>query len=815
MALATVILPTDCSEKRAFFNALISRLLLILSGVEQNPGPGPEEPNSGHKYQHKSGAQKRTKQRQGLLDLARSDPKQRKISFSSTPSPQSAESRRSLTPDFPSSPLGSTSTFGGSTDSVFLLPESPAPAALAANRPPSSCGDADGEASCSSATEDIVPAPASPDPASTEGDGDGIDVSFQLELLPDKETCYVDDVFSAFEVVGALSDQQKTLLKNCHPVQPENNKAENIKLPFDPSRVYFSEVANDKVRREWLSYCSTRRKVFCWVCRGFAVKLDGKFSYSGWGNEVKYAAGHIYGAVNKHEATKEHISATQSFFAFCKGNAVNQCSLAAAIDLKKRQVLERREVMLRIINIVLHLAKQGSAFRGSRTEAAYTLPLPCNHGNFLEEVKSRAVYDPVLKAHLEKVTMESKERHAKNPDSRGRGALVTFLSASTFKKLLTIIYSMIQKKIRNLILANGGKFSISLDGCQDISVKEILALVVRYVDEFGPVEVLLDVSAASHTSGEALLKYVLDILKKVGLDLSNLIGYSFDGAGNMAGVHRGLQARLKELVPNSVFQHCYAHVLNLILQKSCNTVVEAESLFALLRDTATALSESYKRTNLWKEITKFYYDNYRLLVKFGKTRWWAKAKSCNRIFLQETSLLPIILTLIEIITNHTNLIGSVRAKLLGLLKKWCSFETVAVGVLFQKIFALSGPVSDYLQGTQLDHVQAARLTANLIPSMAAIDVEVVLEEAKILAEKCNAKLDEVCESSQFKDAYGEIFSRTETECPRRRIPLVTRRSGEKASKLTKHKTKLIFILNETLLTLTLSVSFFSLLFFRR
>lgn len=333
---------------------------------------------------------------------------------------------------------------------------------------------------------------------------------------------------------------------------------------------------------------------------------------------------------------------------------------------------------------------------------------------------------------------------------------MTFLSASTYKKLLDIAAFTVLHTIKNRILTNGGKFSFSLDGCQDISVKEILCLVARYVDEYGPVEVLLDVHAASLTTGEALFEYVMSVIKKIGLKIENLVGYSFDGAGNMSGPVMGLQARLKEVVPMSVFQHCYAHVLNLILQKTCDKLPESEEYFNLLRDTATSITESYKRMGLWRLVSQCLVDaraRCRLLVKFGKTRWSAKKKASDRIFVHETSILPIILTVLEIISNGNgnDLSGTARAKIRGELRHWCRFETLAVGMLFHHIFSASGPVSDYLQGKQLDHVQAARMTASLIPSIEAIHVDQVLSEAKILAEKCNEKLDLLNASPEFTD----------------------------------------------------------------
>ena len=35
----------------------------------------------------------------------------------------------------------------------------------------------------------------------------------------------------------------------------------------------------------------------------------------------------------------------------------------------------------------------------------------------------------------------------------------------------------------------------------------------------------------------------------------------YDGAANMSGIHRGVQARIRERIPTAQYVHCKAHVL--------------------------------------------------------------------------------------------------------------------------------------------------------------------------------------------------------------------------------------------------------------
>ncbi|KAK3917568.1 Zinc finger MYM-type protein 1 [Frankliniella fusca] len=534
-------------------------------------------------------------------------------------------------------------------------------------------------------------------------------------------------------------------------------------------------------KRMWLSYSERDKQLFCWICVAFCSQRKSNF-ITGWGGNDHWESGHCYSSISRHEISLEHQHAVESFHLFSLQSSINHCLDLSSLSLRKKQVAQRRDVVLKIIEIVLFLAKQSLPFRAKNNEAAYALSTPCNHGNFLEEVKSRATFDPILKAHLDSVIKQSQKRHNDHSDSRGRGSLVTFLSKTTFQKILYITKNLIVKYIRDQIIENGGTYSITMDGSQDVSVQEVMAFVIRYVDEFGPVECLVDVSVMKSTSSKALLEHTVDILEnKLSLKLEDLAGYSFDGAGNMAGANAGLEALLKERVPLSVFQHCYAHILSLCLEKTCTAVLLGSATFDLLRDSCTIISESYKRSLLWKSVSSFLCNKTRMLVKLGKTRWWARARACSRIFTDsEDSLLPVVIVALEIISRDKDLPAKSRAKALGDLSKWCTFETIAVGMLFNKIFQMTGPVSDYLQTPQLDHIQAARLTSQLIPDVSGICIDQVLNSAKELADHSNAKLDELNLTKDFTDEFGEIESRVASEATRRRISTVPRRLGERS-----------------------------------
>jgi len=135
-------------------------------------------------------------------------------------------------------------------------------------------------------------------------------------------------------------------------------------------------------------------------------------------------------------------------------------------------------------------------------------------------------------------------------------------------------------------------------------------------------------------------------------------------------------------------------------------------------------------------------------------------------------------------SRDTSYKGKIRAKMSGCSKSWCTFETLAVGMTFMKIFSLSESVSQYLQEKQLDFVQATRLTSTLIQSVAAINIDEALDEAKSLALKCNEVLERLDSSDTFVNRYGSVNVRVSTEPDLRRVPVVPRRPGEIARELS-------------------------------
>ncbi|XP_015375376.1 PREDICTED: uncharacterized protein LOC107169923 [Diuraphis noxia] len=202
-----------------------------------------------------------------------------------------------------------------------------------------------------------------------------------------------------------------------HPIQPSDIKS----LSFDPRKVYFRLLpTGESLQRKWLSYCVENKSVYCSICMAFSIDKNTSFCT---GSVVNIKD--LYERLNKHEKSLSHSDAT-SYYLINKSGA----NVENLINTERELVVKNnREIVHRVINIILLLSKQNVGFRGKRYESAYDLNnLQNNHGNFLEVVNFLSTYDPVMRVHVDKVSKKSAEmkkiREANTSQKHGRGLLI-------------------------------------------------------------------------------------------------------------------------------------------------------------------------------------------------------------------------------------------------------------------------------------------------------------------------------------------------------------------------------------------------------
>ena len=139
------------------------------------------------------------------------------------------------------------------------------------------------------------------------------------------------------------------------------------------------------------------------------------------------------------------------------------------------------------------------------------------------------------------------------------------MSRSTIELILQIIATEIKNVIAKEIKI-AGMFSVQIDSTQDVSAKDQLSIVLRYISQCNTVKENLYSMVDGHAStGEYYVGVLKESLESHQIDIKNCIGDSTDGASNMQGVYKGFSTLLSKEAKTHLHTWCHAHVLNLVM----------------------------------------------------------------------------------------------------------------------------------------------------------------------------------------------------------------------------------------------------------
>ena len=135
------------------------------------------------------------------------------------------------------------------------------------------------------------------------------------------------------------------------------------------------------VQRHWLTFNNLRNSLHCSICLAYSNKssvfINGLADFK-----------HIYDRINEHEASTMHSLSAKAFL--LRKSKANNVELldSNAVDIRRKKIEKKREVLKKIAQIVAVLGKQGLAFSGKRHKGAHEINDPTvNHGNFIKIVK--------------------------------------------------------------------------------------------------------------------------------------------------------------------------------------------------------------------------------------------------------------------------------------------------------------------------------------------------------------------------------------------------------------------------------------------
>ncbi|XP_048425431.1 zinc finger MYM-type protein 1-like [Pyrus x bretschneideri] len=185
---------------------------------------------------------------------------------------------------------------------------------------------------------------------------------------------------------------------------------------------------------------------------------------------------------------------------------------AVVIKQSEEKCMKYHRCMNASIDCTKFLLRQGLPFRGH-----YESDTLNNRGNYLELLQFLADHDEKIK----EVVLENVPGNLKLIASSIQKDIVNSCAYETIKAIM--------KEVKE-----SKCFSIIVDESRDVSTKEQMAMVLRYVDNKGQViERFMGVQHVIETTSSKLKEFIDEFLKLHDLSYSNLRGQGYDGASNM------------------------------------------------------------------------------------------------------------------------------------------------------------------------------------------------------------------------------------------------------------------------------------------
>ena len=276
--------------------------------------------------------------------------------------------------------------------------------------------------------------------------------------------------------------------------------------------------------------------------------------------------------------SESHLSkcdAADNFLAIMKGEKKD---ILCNMPTQYNAVIEKnRKILVSITQAIIFCGKQTIALRGHEEDK----------GNFRALLSFQAKHDPVLKEHLER------------GDARSM-----YLSPDIQNELIAICGNLISEQI----VSNCNRatcFGFMADEATDASTMEQMAMCLRYYDGADLQEDSIGFAECKSTTGESLANAFLTNLEQANVNVDKMRGQGYDGAANMSGIHRGVQARIQHRIPGAVYTHYKAQSLNLAIIHA-SIEMYARNMMVTVQQIAFAFNYSAKRLLRFQEKLKKY-----------------------------------------------------------------------------------------------------------------------------------------------------------------------------------------------------------------
>jgi Domain of unknown function (DUF4371)/hAT family C-terminal dimerisation region len=511
-----------------------------------------------------------------------------------------------------------------------------------------------------------------------------------------------------------LTDKYRQLIVEKGPLDISSN----FSFPTDVNGRRFSlqylymVLSNgERIKRTWLVYSVLGNKIYCFCCKIFS-NLNTKFitGYNDWKN--------LSNAIVHHEKNISHLKSFNSWT-----ELINRKRLNKTIDAEYERLLHSesqywREVFERLTEIILTLTQLNLPFRG-KSDVVYEK----SNGVFLKIVECVGLYDPILKEHLRRITAKETNVHYLSKDIQNE--LIGLLAQKTKAKIIEMA-----KKAEF--------FSVILDTTPDISHKEQLTMIIRFVNTDSinthlVEEHFVGFLEVDDTSGSGLASKFLDELEHLGLDIKNCRGQGYDNGANMRGKNNGLQRQILNINSRAFFVPCSCHSMNLVINDAAESNIEMVNFFSTVQSMYNFFSAS---THRWSVLLKHLPG--LTLKSLSSTRWESRINAIRAIRFQLGFIYDAFIDLIDdqsLTGSHGN---KTKSDAKNLVHKIKNFQFVCSAVLWYNVLLETNRVNILMQSPSFSICAAAEIIESAVNNLKKLrsdeEFQTLFIEARVLAD---------------------------------------------------------------------------------
>ncbi|XP_060574771.1 zinc finger MYM-type protein 1-like [Ruditapes philippinarum] len=430
------------------------------------------------------------------------------------------------------------------------------------------------------------------------------------------------------------------------------------------------------VDNTWLHYSTSKQGVYCAPCFLFSGK-DENSKQKSLAAVPLVDPSNIGKTIQAHAVSnlhRESCEAAHNFISVMTGDKKDiVCSLSSAHE---QTVEKNRKILVDIVDSLILCGRQNIAIRRHQDDRS----------NFAAIHQLQAKDNTVLRDHLEH----------DNPRTK-------YTSPEIQNELISICGEIISKTIVEACNA-APFFGFIADEATDAATMEQMAIVLRYYD-CAPSRVCEDFlcyANCSATTGEALANAFLQNLETAGVNLQKMRGQGYDGAANMAGQYRGVQACIRQIFPKALYTHCKAHSLNLAIVHASKEPL-ARNMMGTVQEIAFLFDYSAKRLFQFQaslaenDHERVEMEKRKKLQTLCETRWAARA---DALYTFKTAYGTVVKSLERLSENNDTKAGAYRAAI-------TQFSFIITLVAIEHVLSGSVQLSKLLQSTTCDLVQAA------------------------------------------------------------------------------------------------------------